>query len=136
MSIERALYQLLKTVPISGNRIYALRAPQNSPTPFVVYQRISADRDRHINGPSGIVQATFQIDVYDAKYHDVRLVAGDIEEALDGYAGTVSYGGNSPQDSVKIGGISCQNDIDMLDQTDEPFLYRVSADYLITYHQA
>lgn len=136
MSIERAVYQLLKDVPIPGDRIYALRAPQNSPAPFVVYQRTGGNRDRHMRGVSGLVEASFQIDVYHEQYHPCRLLANNIEQAIDGVNNvTVSYGGNSPQDTIKIASISCENDTDLLDQTDEPFLYRVSSDYLIMYHQ-
>jgi hypothetical protein len=32
-------------------------------------------------------------------------------------------------------GVSLQSDDDLLDQTDEPFLYRNSATYLVTYEQ-
>lgn len=136
MSIERALYQLLKTANIPGNRIYALRAPQNSPNPFVIYQRTSSERWRHVNGATGMVQAVFQIDSYADQYHDARSIAQQIEEAIDGFTGTVAYGSATPQATIRIGGISCQNDLDLLDETDEPFLYRVSADYLITYEQS
>jgi len=136
MTMERALYEKIKTTPVPGNRIYALRAPQNASAPFVVYQRIDSDRWRHINGPTGMVQATMQIDIYAVSYNQAKQLALDIENTLDGFRGTVAYGSNSPQDTIRFGGISCQTDLDILDQTDEPFLYRVSQDYLITYEQS
>jgi len=135
MSIQRALYQLLKTTPVPGNRIYALRAPQNVTAPFVVYQRIAGERDHHLKGASGIVQARFLIDVYDREYHASRLLAADIEDVLDGYSGIVAFGNDSPQETIKVAAITCQSDVDLMDESDEPFLYRVSTDYLITYHQ-
>lgn len=136
MSLERAIYAKLLTVPIPGNRVYHLRAPQNSTAPFVIYQRTASDRWRHINGPTGMVQVTMQIDTYAETSYAARDLAALIEAALDGFSGTISYGTDSPQSTLRIGGISCQSDFDLIDQTDEPFLYRVSADYLVTYEQS
>lgn len=136
MTMERALFEKIKTVPVPGDRIYAMRAPQNATAPFVIYQRVSSERWRHINGPTGMIQATVQIDSYASTYHAAKELALLIEGVLDGFRGTVAYGGDSPQATIRFGGISCQNDIDLFDQTDEPFLYRVSADYLITYEQS
>lgn len=136
MSMHRALFELIKTVPIDGNRIYLLRAPQNSPAPFVIYQQTSSERWRDVNGPSGMVQASVQIDVYASTANAARDLHAQVEAVLDGFRGTVSYGTDSPRDSIRFAGISCQNDVDIFDQTDEPFLYRVSADYLITYEQS
>lgn len=143
MSMERALHEKMKSLTGFGVgtksdpfRIYALRAPQNCKAPFLIYQRVSSERWHHLKGPSGMVQAMMQIDVYAETYEEVRALAVQIEGLLDGFQGRVGYGGNSPQDTVRFGGISCQNDLDLLDQTDSPFLYRVSADYLITYEQS
>jgi len=136
MSLERALYEKIKLTPVPSNRIYHLRAPQNTPAPFVVYQRVNSERWRHINGPTGMVQATVQVDIYAENSYTARDLAQLIEGELDGFQGTIAYGTDSPQATLRIGGISCINDFDLIDQTDEPFLYRVSADYLITYEQS
>lgn len=167
MTMERALFEKLKTTPIPSDSIYAMRAPQNAAPPFVIYQRVSSERWRDINGPSGMVQAMMQIDTYGATYYQAKDLSLKIEQLLDGFRGTVDYieaGGASEififgledgsgsieledggglittEDTslktVRFGGISCQNDVDLFDQTDEPFLYRVSADYLVTYEQS
>lgn len=132
---EPAIFKLIST-ELGHTRIYPLRAPQNATAPFVVYQKTgSNDRWRGINRPSNIAQASIQIDVYAAAYDDAKTIAAQIERILDGYRGTVYYGASSPQESVEIKGISLQNDFDTLDQTDEPFLFRNSADFLVTYGQ-
>lgn len=145
MSMERALFEKLKSAAgtsvgvgttLDPKRIYAMRAPQNAKEPFIIYQRVSSERWRHLQGPSGMVQAMMQIDFYHATYNGARDLALAMEAALDGFRGTVAYGGDSPQATVRFGDISCQNDVDIFDQTDAPFLYRVSADYLITYEQS
>jgi hypothetical protein len=130
--MEDAIYTLLSG--FASGRVYALRAPQNSPTPFIVYQRIGSERWRSINNPSGIGQAVIQIDAYADTFADSKNLAAQIESALDGFRGLVYYGSNSPQDVVNIGGITLSGDNDLLDQTEEPFLYRNTANYLVTYH--
>lgn len=129
--MEKAFYTKLNEAAV---RVYALRAPQNATAPFVVYQRISRENWRSINEPSGIAQALMQVDTYATTYFEAKTLAASIETILDGFRGIVYYGNDSPQDMVRIAGISLQGDTDILDQTDEPFLYRVSASYLVTYY--
>jgi hypothetical protein len=129
--MEKAIYELLKT--FASGRVYALRAPQNATTPFIVFQRTGSERWRSINGPSGVGQALMQIDVYADTIYAAKELAVDIEESLDGYSGNVTISDDSPPDVVVIGGISLQDDVDLIDQTDEPLLYRNSATYLVTY---
>lgn len=132
--VEHGIYEKLKH--LAGGRVSALRAEQNSETPFIVFQRTdSDDRSRAINNPSGIAKAYIQIDVYDTGYFSTKALAAYVESTLDGFAGSVYYGDDSPQEFVQIAGISLQNDVDVLDQTDEPVLYRSSASYLVTYYQ-
>jgi hypothetical protein len=137
--VEPAIFELIKSlVGVDSDSLpkaYMQKAPQNETGPFIIMQRVDSDRYRHINGPSGIAEVSMQIDVYGQSYYEVKDIAANIESTLDGYRGTVYYGDNSPQDSVVIGGISLQNDFDILDETDEPILHRVSAVYLVTHEQ-
>lgn len=131
--VEPAIYELLKT--LAAGAVYAMRAPQGATGPFIIFQRVDGERWRHINGPTGICQASIQIDCYATDYYESKELATEVEEILDGYANTVYYGDESPQEFVKIGGISLQTDADLFDQTDEPFLFRSSSTYLVTYNQ-
>lgn len=137
--VEPAIYELLKGL-VTGQKVYRLVAPQGENGPFIVYQRIDRDMfgKNHLNrqaGQPGTVQAFVQVDSY-AKETDVAAALGaQVEFTLDGYSGTVEYGNDSPKDSIVIGGITLQNEVDLLDETDEPFLFRHSAVYLITYNQ-
>lgn len=131
--VEPAIYELLKN--LAGGKVYALAAPDGENGPFIVFQRVDSERWRDINGPSGIAQAHIQIDSYAEKYYDAKALGASIEVILDGYRGTVSYGTDSPQNTVAIAGITLQNDVDITDQTDEPILFRNAATYLVTYHQ-
>lgn len=142
MTMQRALFELLYEAaapdvgtPLADARIYALKAPDHVTAPFIVFQRIDKPQIRVINGPSGLAQAVMQIDFYARTYYGANDLARKVDSAIDGFRGVVPYGNNSPQDEIKFGGISQQNDIETLDETDEPLLYRVTMTYLITYHQ-
>lgn len=130
---EQAIWELIQG--LCPSNVYFMEAPQGNAGPFVIIQRTDSSRWRSINGPSGIAQAYIQIDTYAPGYIAAKTLAGQIESALDGYTGKVYYGENSPQDYVLIGGISLQNDLDNLDQTDEPKLYRNISTFLVTYNQ-
>ncbi len=131
--LDKAFFEIIKT-QCSG-RVYAMRAPQNATEPFCVFQETNKNVWRSINNPSEIAQANIQVDVYARTLYDAKERALTIEGLLDGYRGTVSYGTNSPQDTLRIAGISLQSAVDIFDQTEEPFLYRRSMDFLITYEQ-
>ncbi len=131
--VEPAIHELLKG--LASAAVYFMRAPQNAVGPFIIIQRTDSERWRHINGPTGMVQAYIQIDCYAASYIAAKTLGAAVESILDGYQGTVYYGSQSPQPGVYIGGISLQHDIDTLDQTDAPVLYRNLSTFLVTYRQ-
>lgn len=129
--VEKAFFELLKG--LAGGNVFALNAPANSLGPFIVFQRTDSEVWRSINGPSGIIQAYIQVDVYAPKYFQAKDMAEQVSLILDGYRGTVLVGTDSPQQAIKIAGISKQTDVDILDETDNPKLYRVSHSFLATY---
>lgn len=130
--LEPAIYELLKS--LAGGKVYHLRAKQGDTGPFIVYQRTDSTRWVSLAGPStGVAQALIQIDCYSAKPFEAQQLGGQVETILDGYRGTVTYTDPAPGDSIKITGATLQNELNMTDQTDEPFMFRNSATYLITY---
>ena len=130
---ELAIREKLKG--LNSGRVYPIRAPDNLTDDFIIYQRIDSERWRSINAPSGMAQAIIQVDCYSKSYYNVKVTSGQVEDILDGFRGTVSYGDNSPQDAVRIGGISLNGDSDLFEQEEEPFMYRVTMDFLITYER-
>lgn len=131
--VEPALVELLKDV--APGKVYMMRAKQNETGPFIIIQRMDSERWRAINGPSGMAQANIQIDVYATTYKLAKTRAGQVESILDGFRGVVYHGDDSPRDFVRIAGATLQNDIDIADQTDEPFLFRNSMIFAVTYQQ-
>lgn len=136
---EPAIFELIKTL-VASEKAYWLAAPPNTPGPFLIFQEIDSNQFgkpvlNRTPGQPGTVQAFMQIDAYAATPAESKALGKSVEFTLDGYSGTVYHGSNSPQDSVVIGAITKQNDIDLEDRTDEPLLFRNSAVYLVTYNQ-
>lgn len=128
-TIDMGIVKLLAGVA-SGN-IYAGIAPENQRSPFVTFQRVSGDKVRAINGPSGLAQTTFQIDIYSKDYPECRQLADQVRKILDGFRGTVTIG----SDSVRIGGCSMTGERDFTEDETDPKLYRASVDYLFTFDE-
>lgn len=131
--VEYAIHELLSS--LASGRIYALVAPQDVEAPFIIFQRTSGDRWHSLDNPAGIAQAEIQIDVYSDEYYEMKSLAADVENTIDGYRGTVYYGSGSPQEAVRIAGVTLQSESEILDQSDEPRLFRHTARYLVTYEQ-
>lgn len=131
--LERAIYELLKT--LANGEVSYMRAKQDAKGPYIVIQRVDSARVRSLQGPSKLPSAYLQIDCYDQSYIASKELSYQVETILDGFRGTVYYGGDSPQESVTIGSISLQNDLDLLDETDDPVMYRNSLTFLVMYHQ-
>lgn len=131
--LEKAFYT--KIQDLANGKVYPMRARDNETDDYIVFQRTDSVRWRSINEPSGMAQAFMQVDCYSKSYYNAKELGAAVESRLDGFRGVVSYGSNSPQDFVRIGGISLQSDVDLYDQTDEPFLYRSSMSFLVTFEQ-
>jgi hypothetical protein len=131
MSVERALFtRLTEDDPVSelGGRLYPVAAPARVMTPYATYARVSAVRARDTLGPSKLVSARFQVDIYADAYSTARAVANAIRVRLDGYRGTIARS----DWSCRIEGISLVTDQDLHEPEIEPQpLFRVSQDYLI-----
>lgn len=127
--IDQAIVSLLSSVA-SGD-VFANLAPEDQRAPFVTFQRVVGNKFRDINGPSGLAQTTFQIDVYSDSYLESKQLASAIRLILDGYKGTVTIGG----DSVRIAGVSMQTERDFVEDDTDPKLYRSSVDYLFIYEE-
>lgn len=131
---EPAIKEMLSV--LAGNKVYNLAAPQHAVAPYIIYQTLpGGDRWRSINGPSGTAQIIMQISCYHAIAIEAAKLGSQVESILDGYMGSVYYGNDSPQDFVKIGGISFQDGASDIDSTEDPLLFKYYATYLITYDQ-
>lgn len=131
--IGRAIYN--KIVQGASCPVFEIKAPQAQSAPFVVYRRGIDTPWNHLKGPSGVIETRYHVDVYATTTNEADTIADNIQDTIDAFAGNVYYGTNSPQDFVEIQNIRYEAGFSVLDQTQEPFLYRVSKEYVVTYNR-
>lgn len=112
-----------------AGRIYAGQLPQGERRASVVFNLISGIGDYNMQGPSGLARPRYQIDAWSPDADVAASLGRAIKGAIDGYAGAVSFGSNSPQDQVTIQGVFADNERDAY-STDEK-LFGVSQDFFI-----
>ncbi len=70
--IESDVIQRLLSTPavtqLVDGRIYPQKAPQGKPSPWVAVTKVSAPRDKHMGGHSGLVDAHFQVSAFGTGY--------------------------------------------------------------------
>jgi len=137
--IERSFYELLKG--LAGGAVYMMRAPDKAAGPFLIVQRVDSDRSYDsINTAGGIAKAYIQVDAYHPKYYGAKTLSGQVEAILNKFRGVVNVtyladDGSTVNEAQNIAGISLQNDVDIFDDTDQPYLFRNSNVFIVTYYQ-
>lgn len=135
---EKAVYEIIKDLAVvaAENQVYVGRAPQGVTGDFIVMNNTDSARMRELTAATGMAQATVQIDCYSESPFGAKDLAAAVEGALDSYVGVVSYGDESPQESIRLAGANLQNMFDVVEpQERTPFLYRTTSIYLVTYEQ-
>lgn len=72
-----------------GTRIYPRRFPAEPVLPAVVMHRIEETRDRVMSAAHALITTDLRIDIYATTDYQARTIAGQIDTALDGYAGAM-----------------------------------------------
>ena len=99
MSLETGLYAFLAAQAalkaLVASRIYPEAAPAAAKKPYLVYQRITTDRDRTMDGPNGLATPRMQVTCWAATYAGAIALAGAVADAIDGHSGDL--GGQAVQ---------------------------------------
>ena len=98
--IQTGLFNLLKTIPSIGNRVYPLVAPQNTTTPYITYQRISSFDTSTTEGTESLDLARFQIKVFSKTYSDAVNNANLVKEKLSGKGLKLMHGEDIEPDTL------------------------------------
>ena len=85
--ITKAVRQILVNANIAGGRVYAGRAPDNEPTPYVRINQTMVPERCHEG--IGMKIYSVQIDIYSRKYAEVASIAETLIDLLDGFTGVV-----------------------------------------------
>lgn len=118
---------------IVGIRMFAGRMPQGEIRTSIVFTRVSGVGDHHLQGPSGLARARFQIDAW-AQTLDAAVALADLIKArIDGFRGTIQWDDNSPGNALTIQGIFFESESEDYDDTAK--LYRARRDYFVNYDE-
>lgn len=124
--MEEALRTLLVSssavTDLVSTRVYWGLAPQSVTGPYIALHVVSAPRDYHMAGSSGLRASRVQIDCWSNAYSTSKIIARAVESVVSGYRGTV--GGKVLQG----GFIDAERDDDTSDTGDTETRYRCSLD--------
>lgn len=135
MSLESALYSYLGGISavsaLVGARIYPSQAPQGAALPYVAHARVSTRRFPHIGGPSGMVRARQQLDVYAATLDAAQSVVDALRDNLDGLRGAQM--GDEALDVVSVDLDDERVTFSRPQDGGDPGVFRVSLDFIILF---
>jgi len=127
--IEKGLVTYLSSdsniTALVSDRIYGSRMPQSPTYPNIVYSRISADRDRTVEGANGIERARIQLDCRARTYGEAKDLAAAVIDSIEDYSGLMG--------TITVRHVAIDNDNDFYDPDAEA--ERVSIDAIITYER-
>jgi len=106
-----------------AQRIYPLRLPQNPTYPSITYQVISEVTTYHMTAENSIRECRIQIDIYAESYAESKTIWRTIHNVISGFRGV--------WDTTNIQGVFGISSQDF--EEEETKIFRVSADYYITY---
>ena len=112
----RARLEASAPLTAAGVLIFAGRAPQDQPPPFVIWQRVSGFSTHVLDGRTDIKAGRFQVDVYAGSYADARRLAQHAADAIE-----LS---NNAHLHAELG-----SEIDLYDD-DPPAMWRRSMDFM------
>lgn len=140
MSIETAFVAMCEAAVTIGSPAAAIATgphpvalPQGftGVTPGMTYQVITAPRDYVMEGADGVTTFRFQLDIYAAKYNQVRAVRDALADAMSGAFAEW-------HDGVLIKGCFIDNERDNIGGelgSTELRLYRKTLDFMVTAEQ-
>lgn len=125
ITIGDALAGMLITTPsitaIVGNRVKPQKNPEKPVYPSIVYHKISGSPEYSMDGESGLTQCRVQLDLYAPTYKACKDLAGAVQLALSGFAGTM---GDPTQGTVPVGAAFLLDEDDGYNDSLEVFWWR------------
>lgn len=119
---------------IVGTRVFPIQLPQGVIQPSIVYHVIDEIESYHYQGPIGLIAARMQIDSISRSSDEAITLSTLAKERLGGFSGVLTFGSNSPQDSVEIQLIEFLN-TQPEDYNNDLMLYTKRRDYMVWYRE-
>ncbi len=118
---------------IASQRMYPMMMPQGERRASLVYQEISALGDHTLEGSTRLADLRMQITAWAQDRDTAVALANAVKEKIDGYAGIVEHGSESPPGELLFKGIFFDSGGNTYDPTAD--LYGSRGDYLLRYDE-
>lgn len=113
---------------IISTRVYPWHAPTNATLPYVIYGNTGGGTVNRLAAATSTFHVTFQVDILDDSYADVKTLADAVRTALNGWTDT----DGTPAVSSCL--LTDENDeFDPPEDDSEQGVYRVIQEYSIWY---
>jgi hypothetical protein len=126
--IEKKLVEKLQEVTGLSNRVFPLIAKQGQEVPFVVYDRTNTNRDKTLTGFDGLVEVSFQLDVHEKTYSNLKTVSQNVITKIKSFEGQ-TWG------TYKIQSCEIDNEIEDYFDDDDVKWYVSFIDFTIIYKE-
>lgn len=126
--IEKKLVEKLQEVTGLSNRVFPLVAKQGQDVPFIVYDRTNTVRDKTLTDFNGLVEVSFQIDIHEKSYSNLKTVSQNVITKLKSFEGQ-TWG------SYKIQSCEIENETEDYFDDDDVKWYVSFIDFTIIYKE-
>lgn len=92
MTPEQAILAALEPIAGLAGKVYPLEGLKNATAPFVFYLRQAEDEEESLDGPTGLLSATFEVNCVAATYAGLTSLARAVRSVLQALQGT-AHGG-------------------------------------------
>lgn len=91
MTPEEVIVTVLEPIEGLQGKVCPAEAIKDAAAPFVFYLQHSEDEDETLDGPTGLMEAVYEINCVSRPYADMVRLAGAVRKALQSMQG-VTYG--------------------------------------------
>lgn len=98
--IAIGLFNILKTIPQVGDRVFPLVAPQGTAAPYITFQRISSLDTGAMDGTESLDMGRFQIKVFSKTYKESVIIAEAVKTEMEGYGNKVMHNDDYESDPI------------------------------------
>lgn len=92
MTPEQAILTVLEPIDGLRGKVYPAEALKNATAPFVFYLQHSDDEEETLEGPTGLMSATFEINCVAQSYATLIWLVGAVRPALQSMQGNTYEG--------------------------------------------
>lgn len=79
---EQAIKTALEPIKDLASKVYPLEGLKNATAPFVFYLRLTGDENDALDGPTGLLTASFEINCVARTYAEQLALCGAVRQAL------------------------------------------------------